>query len=309
MGELQRPWLATYARLGISDTPPADRSLADYFAEHVRERPESPALHYMMRSWTYAELNKDVGQLANGLAALGVGPGDVVGLHMPNIPQYVMGLLAISALGATGSGVSPLLAPPELAHQIGDAKIKVLLSFDALAPALTAMSAPEVLDTVVICGARDLLDAPALDLPELPGVTVTDFNSLCAGQSHVFDPVTVDPEATFMIQYTGGTTGPPKGAMLSHRTLMHNPIQLIALAPALDIGQEICVSAFPLFHIDRQSACRTRVTRTAFAPPWPHDPPRAWPPCPRSMICSSPIPPLRKPIFPSSEAPTPARPR
>ncbi len=246
---LQTPWLKTYEKLGIQNLEPADRTLADYVAEHVDVRPDSVALHYFARSWTYTEVNEEANKLANALRDLGVGAGDVVGFHMPNIPQYVFGLIAVSKLGAIGSGVSPLLAPPELAHQISDAKIKVLMSFEALAPAVTAMSAPACLDCVMICGAGDMLGAADVKLPNLERVKATSYRAATENEDLHFKTVTVAPTKTFMIQYTGGTTGKPKGAMLSHRTLLHNPLQSLALAPEIQIGDETFVSAFPLFHI------------------------------------------------------------
>lgn len=246
---LQTPWLKTYEKLGIRAQTPADLTLANYMDIHVSERPEAPALYYFSRSWTYAQINAEANKLANALREVGVGPGDVVGFHMPNIPQYYIGLIAVSKLGAIGSGVSPLLAPPELAHQVSDAKIKVLMSFEALGPAVAAMKAPSCLKTVMICGARDYLDAPDVNLPKLSGLKTTAFNAAMTGSSDKFEVVKVDPTDTFMVQYTGGTTGKPKGAMLSHRTLLHNPVQVLALAPETLIGEETFVTAFPLFHV------------------------------------------------------------
>ena len=246
---LQTPWLKTYEKLGIQNLEPADRTLADYVAEHVDVRPDTAAIHYFVRSWTYLEVNEEANKLANALRALGVGAGDVVGFHMPNIPQYIFGLIAVSKLGAIGSGVSPLLAPPELAHQISDAGIKVLMSFEALGPAVAAMSAPDCLDCVVICGAGDTLGAPEVALPNLERVKTTSYRAAIENTDQQFEAVPVDPTDTFMIQYTGGTTGKPKGAMLSHRTLLHNPLQSLTLGPEIQIGNEILVSAFPLFHV------------------------------------------------------------
>jgi len=115
---LQTPWLKTYEKLGIKDIEPANLTLADYVKIHVTDRPDAPAVHYFSKSWTYSELDSEANKLANALKNLGVGTGDVVGFHMPNIPQYLFGLIAVSKLGAVGSGVSPLLAPPELAHRL-----------------------------------------------------------------------------------------------------------------------------------------------------------------------------------------------
>lgn len=245
---LKTPWLKTYEKLGFTIPTPANVTLAQYLERNAIERPESKALHFFGRSWSYAEANAEANRLANGLRKLGVGPGDVVGFHMPNIPQYYFGLAAVSKLGAIGSGVSPLLAPPELAHQISDANIKTLMSFDALAPAITAMRAPDCLESVITCGARDTLDQSDVALPNLDIKTI-HFLDVIDGASEEFKTISVDPADTFMIQYTGGTTGKPKGAMLSHSTLMHNPIQVLSLAPEIRVGEEIFVTPFPLFHV------------------------------------------------------------
>lgn len=246
---LQTPWLKTYEKLGITTPEPLDLTLAQYLETHTRARPDSMALHYFGRSWTYRQVNAEVNKLANALRNLGIDRGDVVGFHMPNIPQYFFGLAAVSKLGAIGSGVSPLLAPPELAHQISDAKIKVLMSFDALVPAVKSMTTPDCLDGVIICGARDYLDAPEVAMPDLGGLKTISFQDALKGTRDKFEAVSVNPTDVFMIQYTGGTTGKPKGAMLSHRTLLHNPLQVLALATDVKVGEEVFVTPFPLFHI------------------------------------------------------------
>jgi len=76
---LQTPWLKTHKALGVETPEPAGRTLADYVEEHSRLRPDAPAVHYFVRSWTYAQVNAEANRLANALRALGIGPGDVVG--------------------------------------------------------------------------------------------------------------------------------------------------------------------------------------------------------------------------------------
>jgi len=129
-----RPWLKLHEELGVKTTEPIDWSLGTYIEDNARKIPGAPALNYFTKTFDYAEYNKEVNKLANALTAMGVGKGDVVGCHMPNIPQYPIALAAISKIGAIGSGVSPLLAPPELTHQIRDAGIKVLITLSDLAP-------------------------------------------------------------------------------------------------------------------------------------------------------------------------------
>ena len=250
MANAQLRWQPVYDRLGIVEPEFDDRTLAEHVAHHAAERPNSPALQFFTRTFSYSDYDRMASQLAHALSGLGVGRGDTVGFHMPNIPQYPIGLVAVSRMGATGSGVSPLLAPPELKHQCADAGVKVLMTLADLLPALQAMGEmPEGLEHVVVCGARDLLDNPDIELPELPGVAVHRFSDLIDGQSGAFAQVAVDPDDVFMIQYTGGTTGRPKGAELSHRTLLHNPRQVQTGDPDLTPGAEVYTSAFPMFHV------------------------------------------------------------
>ena len=245
-----RPWHATHETLGAVMPEFDDRPLGQVVADHARANPDAPALRYFNRDVSYAELDRMANRLANALAALGVGRGSTLGFHMPNIPQYVIGVVAASKLGARGSGVSPLLAPPELVHQIGDAGIDVLISMADFAPALAAMPrVPDVLKHVVSVGPGDLLGAPDVAPLALPGVSGHTYQALVEGADDRFDQVPVDMEDTFMIQYTGGTTGQPKGAELSHRTVMHNPRMASSLDPEIAPYAERYASAFPFFHI------------------------------------------------------------
>ena len=107
-------WLAVYDELGI-ELPAFDgATMAAYLERHAVEYSDSIALSYFTKTFTYAEYNAQANKLANALRTLGVGRGDVVGLHMPNIPQYVLALAAISKLGAIGTGISPIMAPAEV---------------------------------------------------------------------------------------------------------------------------------------------------------------------------------------------------
>jgi len=244
------PWQKVYDRLGLEDLPFDDRPLGDYIQSHATHHPDAPALQYFTKTLSYFEYNAQANKVANALVALGLQKGDVVGLHMPNIPQYAITLVALSKIGAIGSGISPLLAPPELAHQITDANVKVLLTLADLKPVLIGLKdIPDCLTHVVTCGAGDFLGAPAPDLAPLKSVTSLTFADFVEGQSDQFSQIEMDPQATAMIQYTGGTTGRPKGAQLSIRTLMHNPAQVGVAEPKLTLGQEVYASAFPFFHV------------------------------------------------------------
>lgn len=242
-------WSGVYTELGIETPPYDDTPLSGHIANHAAIRPTSPALSFGPRLISYADLDLASRKLAKGLAQAGIGKGDVVGLHMPNVPQYMVALIAISRLGAIGSGVSPLLAPPELAHQIKDAGIKAIISLVDLMPALAAMpQIPACLQLVIQTNARDHLDAPDFDLLSVGDVKSVPYLALLDNDGDIAQtPCAYDD--TFMIQYTGGTTGKPKGAMLTLRGMMYNTYQANAADPEFVAGEEVFATAFPLFHV------------------------------------------------------------
>jgi len=250
MAQRTKPWLKLHDELGVVVPEFDGRPLGQLIQDHAAARPDAPALRYFARTLSYADLDAAANALANALSGLGVGRGDTVGFHMPNVPQYVIGLIAVSKLGARGSGVSPLLAPPELVHQITDAGISVLMSLSDLGPALTGMpSTPECLRHVISVGAGDFLGAPDVTPLDRPGVAAQSYQTLVSGQSHMFSQADVQPDDTYMIQYTGGTTGKPKGAEISHKTLLLNPVCVAAMDPPHRPFAETYASAFPFFHI------------------------------------------------------------
>jgi len=244
------PWQHVYDELGVEAPSLDDRTLGSWVAEHGKSFGDNTALQYFDREISYRELDEISNRLANALQALGVGQGDAVGIYLPNTPQYAIALVAISKLGCTGSGVSPLLAPGELANQVEDAGIKVLLAFDALANStlIKMPLVPECLKHVVVTGAADYLAPAEFAMPSIEGVTCIDYLGLVEGGSPEFDPHPSHWNDTWMIQYTGGTTGPPKGAELSVRNVMYNLKQSSAYEPA-EVGNGVLATAFPMFHI------------------------------------------------------------
>ncbi len=247
--EIAKPWIAFYEELGIETPDFEDLPVGSYVQTHARVRPNAPALAYFDKVISYSELNTAANQLANALTALGIKRGDVIGLHMPNIPQYAIAIIAISKMGAIGTGLSPLLAPPELAHQIKDGKVKIVISLSDLAGALAKMpEVPPSLKSVIVTGSADFLTRAPFECPDIKGVDVLTYLGLTDPAKETFEQKDVHWNDTFMIQYTGGTTGKPKGAMLSHRNVLHNTAQTTSINEWVE-GEETIISAFPMFHI------------------------------------------------------------
>lgn len=245
-----QPWDFIYQELGVENPPFDEKPLSAYVEEHAQNIPDFPALKYFNKEISYQELNSQANQLANVLVAMGVGKDDVVGFHMPNIPQYVLGFLAVAKIGCAGSGVSPLLAPAELAYQIEDAGISVMISLDTLAnSSLMAMEGrPECLKCVLVTSAADFLAPANLTLPNMGGVQVESFLPMLNSASNEFEQAQVHWNDTYLIQYTGGTTGKPKGAMLSVRNIVRCPATQYVFAP-MEAGKDSFLTPFPMFHI------------------------------------------------------------
>ena len=142
-------------------TPRPVLSLAQQIEGHQSRFAARPAAEYLGVTINYRELNALADRLAHVLRSLGLGRGDVLGIHLPNTPQYLVALIAASKLGAAISGVSPLLTPSEIVHQVNDARIKVLLTLDQLYnPAVTPIDGQ-------VPGLKAVLVATPIDV--LPG--------------------------------------------------------------------------------------------------------------------------------------------
>ncbi|MFQ6006238.1 MAG: long-chain fatty acid--CoA ligase, partial [Woeseia sp.] len=243
------PWQSVYDEIGIETPPVDDTPLGGHVETHARDRGEKVAFQFFDREISFRELNERANQLANALVVRGVGKGDVAGIHLPNIPQFAIALVAVSKIGCAGSGVSPLLAPAEVAYQAEDAGISVLITLNDLVPVVRQIpELPACLKAIIVTGVTDLIAASEFDLPEFDGIQSENYLAIAENESPEFEQHAVHWNDTFMIQYTGGTTGRPKGAEISVRNIMHNSVQAAACAP-WETGTEVVATAFPMFHI------------------------------------------------------------
>lgn len=244
-------------------TPRPVLSLAQQIEGHQSRFAARPAAEYLGVTINYRELNALADRLAHVLRSLGLGRGDVLGIHLPNTPQYLVALIAASKLGAAISGVSPLLTPSEIVHQVNDARIKVLLTLDQLYnPAVTPIDGQVPgLKAVLVATPIDVLPGwkktlayalkkvPKVALKPMKSVRVLDYwREQKAASSAPVAATQVHPDDTIMIQYTGGTTGKPKGAELTLAQL-HSQSEQVGEVCAYEDGKETIASAFPYFHV------------------------------------------------------------
>lgn len=235
-------------------------SLPDMLAASVRKNDTAPMLDFMGRRFSYAEVSGAVARVARGLQLRGIGKGSRVGLFLPNVPHYVAAYYGALAAGATVVNFSPLYTVAELEAQVEDSGTDTLVTISAsalLPTALAVLEGSSLRQLIVgsIAGglpaAKSVLyrlfkKAEVAALPADP--RVIRFSALVENDGRP-EPVAIDPQTDVaLIQYTGGTTGTPKGAELTHQNLTANARQVNAIDPDHDAGDRI-LGVLPFFHV------------------------------------------------------------
>lgn len=253
-------WRQAYRHPVPWDTAFAPLSMVDMFNASAQRAKDATLIEFLGRHYSYTETLDGANRVAAGLAALGFGPGDRIGLFLPNTPHYIAAYFGILKLGAVVVNFSPLYTAAELAHQVEDSGTRCLFTLSATALLPTAL---KVLDTSSL--ERLIVGSVAGALPAVKSVLyrlasrhdiaprphdarITAFSKLIANDGqHVSPPIDAVGDVA-LIQYTGGTTGTPKGAMLTHQNLTANARQVHALDPQPDAEDRI-LGALPLFHV------------------------------------------------------------
>ncbi|MFC3688069.1 long-chain-fatty-acid--CoA ligase [Aquipuribacter hungaricus] len=267
-----RPWLSSYADGVPAEIDVPDGSLVDLLEDSARRFADRAALDFFGSTTSYARLGEQVGRAAAALAGLGVRAGDRVALVLPSCPQHVVAFYAVLRLGAVVVEHNPLYTRAELTTQLADCGAEVAVVWDVTAPAVLAGRDRTSVRTVVavdLTTALPLTKRLALRLP-LPRVRATraamtvpapgalSWDRLVAGAAPLpGNHPRPAAEDTALLQYTGGTTGTPKGAVLSHRNLRANAAQGRAWVPGLRDGEETVYGVLPLFHAYGLTLCLT----------------------------------------------------
>ncbi|WP_431277018.1 long-chain-fatty-acid--CoA ligase [Leifsonia poae] len=267
----ERPWLSSYAEGVPADVELPAGSLSHLIDESVAAYGKHVALEFFGATTTYAELGDQIARAAEGLRKRGVRKCDRVALVLPNCPQHVVAFYAALRLGAVVIEHNPLYTPRELRHQFEDHGAQVAIVWDKVAK--TVQDLPEDLgvSTVIsvdITRAMPASKRAALRLP-VPAArkareqltakvsgTVT-WETLLASKKLKASYPRPERDDLALIQYTSGTTGVPKGAMLSHLNLAVNAAQSRAWVPAIERGTSVVYAVLPLFHAYGLTLCLT----------------------------------------------------
>ena len=256
-----RPWHAHYD-YNVPTTIRYPRiCVHDLLTIPVNSHPHKPALIFYGTEITFSELRCQVLRMANALGALGIEKGDRVGMHLPNCPQYPIAYYALMHLGAIVVNMNPLYTPEELKLIADTTALKALITFDMVLPKIRQLCQQVDIQHVVVTKVTDYIQsmptstAEELDLEE----GWLHFSTLIENCTDTSRPrVDVVPEDPAVLQFTGGTTGVPKGAVTTHRNLVCAAFQFVLwynpILPLSDPKTRNMVAIMPYFHSYGNSA-------------------------------------------------------
>lgn len=267
---MEKPWLAHYENEVPHTIDYPRLPLHQTLEDSVRKYPNQPAVRLILRYLgpikmgallTYQQLLDQVDRFAAALAALGVKKGDRVALMLPNLPQFVISFYGALKLGAIVVNTNPTYTPTEVQHQFSDAGAETVVIMSPFYSKLKEIQGKTPIKRIIIADVADYVPAPSgalakrtlrkhglmVDVPEAEGVY--RFRKLLDAHPEAPPKVAVDPDDTALFQYTGGTTGVPKAAMLTHYNLVANTVQVRHWMVTLEEGKERMMGAIPFFHV------------------------------------------------------------
>ena len=260
MESIEKNWRERYQHPTVWDQTFPPLSMGDMVANSAAAHPDAPMIDFMGRHFSYGTMLEQIRRIACGLQQMGVQKGDRIGLYLPNTPHYVAAYYGALMAGAIVVNFSPLYTAAELEHQVEDSGTKILFTLSAKALLPTALKVLEhsTLETLVVGSVAEVLSpvksllfrwfkaSESVPLPDDPRVIRYDRLIANAGACVVpeIDPV----NDVALLQYTGGTTGTPKGAMLTHQNLTANARQAQAIDPHANEPDRI-IAVLPFFHV------------------------------------------------------------
>ena len=261
------PWLQSYPSFADWDMDIPPRAAFEDFLRAAEQFPDRPCMEFLGRRWTYAETADRVRKAVRGFQELGVKKGSKVGICLPNTPFYPITFMAILMAGGTVVNINPLYAEREMEILAKDSGATIIVTADLaqIFPKVDRLFDDTPLEHIVLCPFADALPLAKSILFRVfkRGDVVRPKNDPRYVSYHelidndgVFTPVEIDPVNDLAVfQYTGGTTGLPKGAMLTHSNLTANATQVTVWHGEVDYGNERILAALPFFHVFAMTVC------------------------------------------------------
>ncbi|MHC0037424.1 long-chain-fatty-acid--CoA ligase [Pseudoneobacillus sp. C159] len=260
---VEKPWLKTYPDEIPHTLSYPSQPLQQYLINAAKEYPDKTAIHFMGKEMTFYELHEKATNLASYLQQLGITKGDRVAIMLPNTPQAVISYFGALLAGAVVVMTNPLYMERELEYQMNDSDSKIIITLDILFPRLSKVIHKTNLQHVIVTAIKEALPFPKnLIYPFIQkkqyGIVV---NVKHEGNNHLLTEILKQPakelkryefdfeEDLALLQYTGGTTGFPKGVMLTHKNLVANATMCKAWMYKCKPGQEKILGILPLFHV------------------------------------------------------------
>ncbi|WP_339206531.1 long-chain fatty acid--CoA ligase [Paenibacillus sp. FSL K6-3182] len=268
--EQARPWLQHYPKEVSPSLHYPDQSIVQFLINAANHHPNHPAVHFLGKILTYRELHENAVNLAHGLLSLGIAKGDRVAIMLPNCPQAVAAFYGVLLAGGVVVQTNPLYVERELEHQLADSGAVAVITVDLLYARLSRVRGkqPESgplpqLKHAIITSIKDGLPFPKnllyplkqrkegfrADIPYGSFGVVSYKKLLAAKHTDMRLPDSAKGSDLAALQYTGGTTGTPKGVMLTHRNLVANTIQISTWCYKAEDAKERFLAALPLFHV------------------------------------------------------------
>ncbi|MEB3847083.1 MAG: long-chain fatty acid--CoA ligase [Desulfurococcales archaeon] len=257
-----RPWLKHYDEGVPADVEVPEKPLYTILEEAAASHPDRTALYFYGYKMTYRELLENAERFAGYLRSKGIGPGDVVGLFLPNSPQFAIAYYGTLMAGATVSPMNVLYGPALIRHQLEDNGAKILVAIDIFKEKIEA-GVPHTVKEILWTGIQDYLPGLKAFLYKLkakpPKIKYDErnkpFKKILESSPRIKEKPRVNPkEDIAALMYTGGTTGVPKGAELTHYNLLANVIQIDAWYKRGKKAVDTFIGALPWFHIYGQTA-------------------------------------------------------
>ena len=264
---MEKIWLKQYDEGVPATIDIPDISVDRFLIDSAKRFPHNPALIFFNKKITYAELNDMVNRFAAALQVSGFKKGDRIALYLPNCPQFTIAYYGALRAGGIVVPSNPLYVPRELEHQIKDSGATFVVSLSLLYGRLKKVRKNLNLKQVIVTNIKEYFppitkllftlfrenkpdmngERHSLTITDEPNVTMWFRDFLRLGHKGPA-PVKVSSSDTAVLMYTGGTTGVPKGAQLTHRNLVANALQVASWIPGMEDGKAVMMTALPLTH-------------------------------------------------------------